>query len=68
MDAVIGARSLAVSKPNPEPLLETIRLAGAKVESSVLIGDSATDYNTAKNAGAGILLVDFDQSDIAQRF
>ncbi len=68
MDAVIGARSLPVSKPNPEPLLETLRLAGAQPERSVLIGDSTTDYNTARNAGTAILLVDFDESNIGDEF
>lgn len=67
-DAVIGARSLPVSKPDPAPLLRVLELAGGDVGKAVLVGDSATDYHTAQNAGSAILLVDFDDTHIAREF
>ncbi len=67
-EAVIGARSLPVAKPHPEPLWEAIRLAGGVPERSVIIGDSETDYRTAEAAGTRVLLVDFDDTGIGERF
>ncbi len=67
-EAIIGVNSMPERKPHPKPLLEAVRLAGGKAERAVLIGDSATDYHTAKAAGAAILLVDFDGTRIGEQF
>lgn len=63
-DAVIGAGALPVRKPDPEHLLETIRRAGAALERSVLIGDTVTDRDAARAAGAPIVLVDFGYATV----
>jgi len=57
--AMLGADSLAVRKPDPEHLFETVRRAGGHPEKCVLIGDTATDRNTAKAAGVPSVLVTF---------
>ncbi len=57
--AVLGADSLAVRKPDPLHLWETIRLCGGVRERAVLIGDTVTDRVTAKNAGVPCVLVTF---------
>ena len=58
-DAMLGADTLPVRKPDPEHLFETARRAGGHPEKCVLIGDSDTDRNTARNAGVPCVLVTF---------
>ncbi len=58
-DAVVGAKTLPVSKPNPEPYILAVKLAGGDVEQSVLIGDTATDRKTSTAADAKSILVTF---------
>jgi phosphoglycolate phosphatase len=58
-DAMLGADSLAVRKPDPEHLFETTRRAGGDPALSVLIGDTDTDRQTARNAGVPCILVTF---------
>lgn len=58
-DALIGADTLPVRKPDPAPLAETIRLVGGVPERSVLIGDTITDRKCAENLGIPCVLVTF---------
>ncbi len=57
--SMIGADTLAVRKPDPEPLFEAARRAGGDPRRCVLIGDSDTDRNTARAAGVPSVLVTF---------
>lgn len=57
--SLIGADTLPVRKPDPEPLRETVRLAGGDPARAVLIGDTVTDRDTARAAGVEIILVTF---------
>ncbi len=57
--ALLGADSLAVRKPDPEHLIETARRAGADPNRIVLVGDTATDRDAARNAGVPAILVTF---------
>ncbi|MGC3936590.1 HAD-IA family hydrolase [Roseobacter sp. EG26] len=57
--ALIGADTLSVRKPDPEPLFETARRAGGDPKKCILIGDSDTDRNTARAAGVPCVLVTF---------
>jgi phosphoglycolate phosphatase len=53
-DAVVGGDSLAVKKPDPEPLLHLVRaLGGGQV---VFVGDSEVDAETAVRAGVRFVL------------
>ncbi|MBK0328705.1 HAD-IA family hydrolase [Rhodobacteraceae bacterium F11138] len=60
--SMVGADTLAVRKPDPEPLREAVRRAGGDPEHCVLIGDSDTDRNTARAAGVPSVLVTFGPS------
>ncbi|MEL6619820.1 MAG: HAD-IA family hydrolase [Pseudomonadota bacterium] len=61
-DSLIGADTLPVRKPDPEPLFEATRRAGRDARDCVLIGDSDTDRNTARAAGVPSVLVTFGPS------
>ncbi|HSL81410.1 MAG TPA: HAD-IA family hydrolase, partial [Thermoanaerobaculia bacterium] len=52
-----GGDSLPVSKPHPDTLRETARRLGTPLAETLLVGDSAIDAETAKNAGAPAALV-----------
>ena len=58
-EAVLGADSLAVRKPDPLHLLETISRAGGTAEKSVLVGDTVTDREAARRAEVACVLVAF---------
>lgn len=57
--SLVGADTLPVRKPDPEPLFEAARRAGGLPEACVLIGDSDTDRKTARAAGVPSVLVTF---------
>ncbi len=60
--SLVGADSLAVRKPDPEPLREAVRRAGGEPARACLIGDSVTDRETARAAGVPSVLVTFGPS------
>jgi phosphoglycolate phosphatase len=60
--SMVGADTLPVRKPDPEPLREAARRAGGDPARCVLIGDSDTDRNTARAAGVPSVLVTFGPS------
>ncbi|NND42210.1 MAG: HAD-IA family hydrolase, partial [Silicimonas sp.] len=66
--SLIGADTLPVRKPDPEPYRESVRRAGGDPARSVLIGDTETDVLTARAAGVPIVLVTFgpEGPDIAR--
>ncbi|MBZ0130901.1 MAG: HAD-IA family hydrolase [Rhodobacteraceae bacterium] len=57
--AMLGADTIAVRKPDPEHLLETIRRLGGNSAQSVLVGDTITDRDTAAAANVPCILVTF---------
>lgn len=57
--SLVGADTLPVRKPDPEPLFEAARRAGGVADRCILIGDSDTDRNTARAAGVPCVLVTF---------
>lgn len=58
-DALIGADTLPVRKPDPAPYVAAVEQAGGTVARSFLIGDTATDRETARNAKVASVLVTF---------
>lgn len=64
---VVGADTLAVRKPDPRHLFETIDRAGGHSDRAVMVGDSATDVATAKAAGVPIVVVSFGYTDVPAR-
>ncbi len=62
--ALIGADTLPVRKPDPIALTTTIDRCGAAVAKSVMIGDTDTDRDTARNAGIPCIMTSFGYSEI----
>ena len=60
--SLVGADTLNVRKPDPEPLREAARRAGGDPALCLLVGDSDTDRNTARAAGVPSVLVTFGPS------
>ncbi len=60
--SMVGADTLPVRKPDPEPLREAARRAGGDPALCLLVGDSDTDRNTARAAGVPSVLVTFGPS------
>jgi phosphoglycolate phosphatase len=57
--SLIGADTLAVRKPDPAHHFEAVRRAGGDPKRSLLVGDTATDRDTSRNAGVPSILVTF---------
>jgi phosphoglycolate phosphatase len=57
--AICGKDTFPVSKPNGEALLQTIARAGGDRGRAVMVGDSKTDIDTARNAGVPVVAVNF---------
>ena len=57
--ALVGADTLAVRKPDPLPYRVAVARAGGQVARSILVGDTATDRETARAAGVPSVLVTF---------
>ena len=51
VDAVVGRDSVATRKPDPEPLLATVRALSARPNRTLFVGDSERDELTAERAG-----------------
>jgi phosphoglycolate phosphatase len=56
-DAVIGGDGPFARKPDPAGLLWLAARSGAPVSETILVGDSAIDWQTARNAGTRLCLV-----------
>jgi phosphoglycolate phosphatase len=54
---VIGGDTPLGRKPGPAGLLELARRAGVPPSETVLVGDSPIDFETARAAGCGLVLV-----------
>lgn len=57
--SLVGADTLPVRKPDPEHHFEAVRRAGGDPKRSLLVGDTATDRDTSRNAGVPSVLVTF---------
>ncbi|MEM6743944.1 MAG: HAD-IA family hydrolase [Pseudomonadota bacterium] len=60
--ALIGADTLPVRKPDPAPFHAAVRDAGGAPGRGVMIGDTVTDRRTAAAAGAPCVLMDLGTS------
>lgn len=57
--SLIGADTLPVRKPDPSPVAAAAERAGGRLAASVLVGDTETDRDAARNAGIPSILVTF---------
>jgi len=58
-DVIVGGDTVRARKPDPEPVLEAIRMLGASKRDSVMIGDSENDINAGRGAGTRTCAVTF---------
>ena len=56
---LIGSDTLSTKKPHPAPFIAAVKGAGGIVEQSLMVGDTITDFDTAKAVGVPIIMVDF---------
>lgn len=56
---LVGADTLPVRKPDPRPVWEAIARAGGVPAAAVMIGDSKTDRDAARNAEIPVVMVSF---------
>ena len=61
--AIIGATSVARSKPDAGHVLATLAAMAGQGDDAAFVGDSATDVGAARNAGLPIVLVSFGFTD-----
>jgi phosphoglycolate phosphatase len=61
-DALIGADTLPVRKPDPAPFRAAVDRSGGTLARSLLVGDTVTDRKTAAAAGVPCVLVTFGPS------
>jgi phosphoglycolate phosphatase len=61
---ICGQDTFAMKKPDPEVLRLTIARAGGDAADAIMVGDSATDIDTARAAGIPVVAVDFGYTEI----
>jgi phosphoglycolate phosphatase len=66
-DAVVGGDSIAVRKPDPEHIHETVRRAGGTRGHAIMVGDSNNDIDAARNACVPVIAVSFGYTDTPVR-
>lgn len=62
-DAIAGADTFPVRKPDARHLLGTIAMAGGNPARAVMIGDTSIDAGAARNAGVPFVAVSFGYGD-----
>ncbi len=62
--AIAGKDTFAFFKPDPRHLTETIRRADGDPVRTILVGDSKTDIDTARNAAVPVVAVSFGYTAI----
>ncbi len=62
--AICGRGTFPMHKPDPRTLALTIEAADGDPLRAVMVGDSKTDIDTARNAGAPVVAVDFGYTEI----
>ena len=55
---VAGHNTFEYCKPDPRHLTSVIEILGGDIKKSLMIGDSETDANAAKNAGMPVILLE----------
>jgi len=63
-DAICGADTFGVSKPDPVILRETVARAGGLVAEAIMVGDAGPDIGVARRAGIPVIGVEFGYTEI----
>ena len=65
--SVVGGDTLAVRKPDPEHIHETVRRAGGVSSRAIMVGDSGNDIDAARNADVPVIAVTFGYTETPVR-
>lgn len=65
--AIVGADAAPAAKPDARHILFAIEEADGDPDMAIMVGDSATDVNGAKNAGVPVVAVSFGYTEISAR-
>jgi phosphoglycolate phosphatase len=57
-DYVAGGDTFNQNKPDPRHLTNTLEIIGGDIKKTIMIGDSETDSNSAKNANIPFILIE----------
>lgn len=60
---VLGADDVALAKPNPEPVLKTLRDLGVRADETLVVGDMPVDILMGLRAGTRTCGVSYGNSD-----
>lgn len=63
-DAICGADTFGVSKPDPVILQQTVARAGGSIASTIMVGDAGPDIGVARRAGVPVIGVSFGYTDV----
>ncbi len=63
-DAICGADTFGVSKPDPVILQQTVARAGGSMSAVVMVGDAGPDIGVARRAGVPVVGVSFGYTEI----
>jgi phosphoglycolate phosphatase len=58
-DEIFGGDSCEEKKPSPKPILELVQKTNSVISETILIGDSANDFLSAKKAGIKSAAVEY---------
>ncbi len=62
--AICGADTFGVSKPDPVILQQTVARAGGKMAAVVMVGDAGPDIGVARRAGVPVIGVEFGYTEV----
>ncbi|MDB5566771.1 MAG: phosphoglycolate phosphatase [Tardiphaga sp.] len=62
--AVCGADTFGVSKPDPVILQQTVARAGGQMSAVVMVGDAGPDIGVARRAGVPVIGVEFGYTEV----
>src|SRR5690606_18293600 len=62
--AIVGPDTINIAKPDPRVLAHAVERAGGRLPRAVMVGDSPTDVNTAREAGVAIIGLTFGYTPI----
>ena len=62
--AICGADTFGISKPDPAFLRQTVQLAGGQMSRSVMVGDAGPDIGVARRAGIPVVGVSFGYTEV----
>lgn len=62
--AIVGADMAPAAKPDARHILFAVEEADGDPDMAIMVGDSATDVNGAKNAGVPVVAVSFGYTDV----